>query len=86
MCVATGPRRKPTSLPSCSRISKDGIEFSGGESHASCRFCDRSAVFDEGRIVEHGTHDELLARGGLYRRMWDAQAQWYFEKEREAVV
>lgn len=44
---------------------------------SSCRFCDRIAVFDHGQIVEYGTHDELCARGGLYARMWNAQAQWY---------
>lgn len=30
-------------------------------------------VLDRGRIVERGTHDQLLARGGLYARMWVAQ-------------
>ncbi|MFG6202274.1 ABC transporter ATP-binding protein [Nonomuraea sp. JJY05] len=35
---------------------------------------DHIAVLDGGRIVEQGSHDELLARGGLYRRLWTAQA------------
>ena len=51
---------------------------------SSCRFCDRIAVFDEGRILEYGTHDELLARGGLYRKMWDTQAQWYVRRDAAA--
>jgi ABC-type multidrug transport system fused ATPase/permease subunit len=38
---------------------------------------DRVLVFDEGRIVEDGSHDELMERGGLYSEMYKAQAQWY---------
>ncbi|OGV72299.1 MAG: hypothetical protein A2340_03510 [Lentisphaerae bacterium RIFOXYB12_FULL_60_10] len=34
---------------------------------------DRLIVLDKGRIVELGSHDELLARGGLYRRLFDLQ-------------
>lgn len=45
---------------------------------SSCRFCDEIAVFDGGRIVQHGSHEALLAdERGLYRRLWDAQAQYY---------
>ncbi|MBR3991048.1 MAG: ABC transporter ATP-binding protein, partial [Clostridia bacterium] len=45
---------------------------------SSCRFCDKIAVFDEGRIVQVGTHDELLAdKGGKYYELWHAQAQYY---------
>lgn len=36
---------------------------------------DRILVFDEGGIVEDGSHEELLKKQGLYARMF--QAQWY---------
>ena len=35
---------------------------------------DQIAVLDEGRVVERGTHDELLERGGLYADLWARQA------------
>ena len=41
------------------------------------RLCDRILVLDEGRLVEDGTHEALLAKGGLYAEMWNAQASWY---------
>ena len=45
---------------------------------SSCRFCDRIAVFDEGRIAEYGTHEELVKiPGGIYAGMFEAQARYY---------
>ena len=35
---------------------------------------DRIYVLDKGQVAESGTHQELLERGGAYRRLWDAQA------------
>lgn len=46
---------------------------------SSCRFCDDIVVFDEGRIVERGSHEELLARKGQYAEMWNTQAKYYAE-------
>lgn len=48
---------------------------------SSCRFCDEIAVFDDGRIVELGTHDSLLSGNGKYKDLWEAQAGYYAEKE-----
>lgn len=39
---------------------------------STIRRADQILVLDRGRIVERGTHDALLGRGGLYRRMWEA--------------
>lgn len=44
---------------------------------------DQILVMDQGRIVQRGTHDELLAEPGIYRRVYDLQARIEEELERE---
>lgn len=45
---------------------------------SSCRFCDRIAVFSDGKIAEYGNHDELvIIPDGIYAKMFEAQAQHY---------
>lgn len=48
---------------------------------SSCRFCGKIAVFHEGRLVQLGSHKELVAdTEGKYYEMWNAQAQYYREQ------
>jgi len=44
---------------------------------SSVRSADRIYVLDDGRIVEHGSHDELMAVGGLYAELFTLQADTY---------
>ena len=46
---------------------------------ASTRFCDRILFLSDGRIAEEGTHDELIARGGDYAKLFEIQSCWYRE-------
>ena len=40
---------------------------------STVKSCDRIYVMNEGRIVESGTHDELMKTNGIYHQMWDKQ-------------
>ncbi len=45
---------------------------------SSCRFCNNILVFDDGRIVQQGSHDELVQNTqGKYYQLWNAQSQYY---------
>ncbi len=50
---------------------------------SSTRFCDSIAMFKAGEMVEYGTHAQLLAKGGAYSEMFNIQAQYYKEGEKE---
>ncbi len=45
---------------------------------SSCKFCDEILVFDEGAVIQQGSHEALVAEhGGKYYELWQAQAQYY---------
>ena len=46
---------------------------------ASTRFCDRIIFVADGHITEEGTHDQLLARGGAYAKLFEVQSRYYQE-------
>lgn len=59
-------------------LVKDKTAFYISHRMSSCRFCDKIYVFDDGRIVQKGSHEELMKQeGGLYSELFRAQAQYY---------
>ncbi|RCR71597.1 ABC transporter ATP-binding protein [Larkinella punicea] len=42
---------------------------------SSAKLADKILVLDEGEVVEHGTHEELLAANGVYRELYEKQLQ-----------
>ncbi len=48
---------------------------------ASTRFCDRVILLGEGGILEEGTHEELMERGGKYAELFEIQSKYYREEK-----
>ncbi|MCC2314022.1 ABC transporter ATP-binding protein [Cellulomonas xiejunii] len=52
---------------------------------STVRLADRIVVLDAGRLVEQGSHAELLAAGGRYASLWEMQARAYAQQQRSAA-
>ena len=55
---------------------------------SSVKSCDRVFMLEKGRLIEEGTHTELMAAGGSYAQMYKKQAMNYLalEKEEEVIL
>jgi len=59
------------------QLAQDRITILISHRFSTVRMADQIAVLDEGRIVEHGTHAELLANSGRYATLFELQARGY---------
>ncbi len=59
------------------KLSRDKTSFIVTHRLGSVRIADRIVMMKDGRIVEIGTHDELMKQGGEYKTMFESQRQWY---------
>lgn len=48
---------------------------------ASTKFCDQIAMFEGGKLIEYGTHEELMKKGEQYAGLFQIQARYYAEEE-----
>lgn len=46
-----------------------------------CTRADKIAVMRQGRLVEFGTHEELMKKAGEYSKLFNAQRQWYITRQ-----
>jgi ABC-type multidrug transport system fused ATPase/permease subunit len=53
---------------------------------STVRHADRICVLEHGRVVELGSHDELIERGGRYKTMFDLQAQRFTAEDEEGTT
>jgi ATP-binding cassette, subfamily B, bacterial len=60
-------------LDSLERLMAGRTSFMIAHRLSTIRHADKIVVVDRGRVVEEGTHEELIARQGLYRQLHDAQ-------------
>ena len=58
-------------------LAKDRIAFLISHRFSTVRMADRIAVLDAGRVVELGSHDELVTQGGVYAQLFALQARGY---------
>jgi len=65
------------------RIQKDKLAIFITHRLTSTRFCDEIFVLAGGRVQEHGTHEELMNKRGLYYEMYSKQA-FYYQTEKAA--
>lgn len=61
-------------------LTKGKLSFFISHRLSSTRFCDRILFISDGRVIEEGTHEELMALKGSYYKMYQLQSYYYKEQ------
>jgi ATP-binding cassette subfamily B protein len=80
--AALDPRAEHDLYSSLRRVLDDRSAVFISHRFSSVRSADRIYVLDDGQVVEHGSHDELMAAGGLYAELFTLQAEAYLSPAR----
>lgn len=75
--AALDPKAEQALFERFAALVKDRTAIMISHRLASARFADRIIVLEAGRVIEQGTHEVLMRRGGMYARMFAGQAEWY---------
>lgn len=75
--AALDPRSELEIYEQIHKLGKDKVVLYISHRMSSCHFSDMILVMENGRLVEQGTHEKLLAQGGVYHKMYQSQAECY---------
>lgn len=75
--AALDPRSEYEIYQKFHEMSKGKLSLFVSHRLGSIHFCDRILVFRRGRVVEQGTHEELLKKEGEYSQLYQMQAEYY---------
>lgn len=66
-------------------LTKEMTSFFISHRLSSTRFCDRIFFLKDGKIIEEGTHEKLMAKNGEYAKMFAVQSHYYKEEHDENI-
>ena len=75
--AALDPRTEAEVYESFHCMTSDKMVIYISHRLSSCRFCRQILVLDQGRVIQEGNHGTLVNQEGMYRTLWQAQAQFY---------